>query len=283
MLADQLQPSARELIADLDRTIGLGARWELESVLSSLLSDKELTRFERAYVTFLLEADDLVPALRGKDEPDWDTVSTIDALFRASALYRNSASFREMIDFMARFRHYSPYNNMLVKIQNPNCSLYATAKRWHDRFERSLKQDARPMLILAPKHPVMLVYDLDETEGKDLPAELRNFAQFTGRWEPRWLERLIKNANRHKIRIDLKVLSSTRAGVVALADPTAADKMRVSINRDLRPLSRFGVLCHEIAHILLGHLGSDVDNGGRHVLISESVQSKLKQRRLHTS
>jgi hypothetical protein len=145
------------------------------------------------------------------------------------------------------------------------------------------------MLILAPKHPVMLVYDLDQTEGRDLPAELRNFAQFKGRWEPRWLERLVKNANRHKIRIDFKVLSSTRAGLVALTDPTAAEKMRIEINRDLTPPSRFAVLCHEIAHIFLGHLDSDVDNwwpsrahlGKRPIEVDAEATAYIVTRRLH--
>lgn len=35
--------------------------------------------------------------------------------------------------------------------------------------------------------------------------------------------------------------------------------MRVSIHNGIDELSRFGVLCHELAHIFLGHLGSDQD------------------------
>jgi len=52
--------------------------------------------------------------------------------------------------FVARFREYAPYNNMLVKVQNPSCSYYATEKNWNEKFKRSLKEDARPMLIIAP-------------------------------------------------------------------------------------------------------------------------------------
>ena len=61
-----------------------------------------------------------------------------------------------MVSFMARFRDYAPYNNMLVRMQNSTCSFYATERDWCDRFGRKLKEDARPMLILAPMHPVML-------------------------------------------------------------------------------------------------------------------------------
>jgi hypothetical protein len=53
---------------------------------------------------------------------------------------------------------------MLVRMQNPTCSFYATERDWYDRFRRNLKEDARPMLILAPMHPVLLVYALMEDE-----------------------------------------------------------------------------------------------------------------------
>jgi hypothetical protein len=111
-----------------------------------------------------------------------------------------------MIEFMARFRDYAPYNNMLVRLQNPSCGFYATAKDWQGRFRRKIKEDARPMLILAPGHPVMLVYDLDQTQGDTLPKELLEFSHFEGEWEEQWLSRLIGNASGHRIRVDFKPL-----------------------------------------------------------------------------
>ena len=36
------------------------------------------------------------------------------------------------------------------------------------------------MIIIAPMHPVMLVYDLEETEGPSIPEHLRNFAKAEG-------------------------------------------------------------------------------------------------------
>ena len=116
------------------------------------------------------------------------------------------------------------------------------------------------MLILAPMHPVMLVYDLDQTDGPDLPAHLMRFAQFEGQWEPRWLEHLIENARRHwMIRIDFKHLSTTHGGFATLGSKRD-EKMRIAISESLSAPSQFGVLCHEMAHILLGHLGSDKDH-----------------------
>ena len=107
ILKDELQPSARELVAKLDKAIGVVARWDLESVLSSLISDKGLGHAERAYLSSLLEGDDLVPALRGEGAPDQEAVSMIDELLQASGRYRKSADFREMVEFMGQFRAYA--------------------------------------------------------------------------------------------------------------------------------------------------------------------------------
>ena len=258
MLAKARQPSARELAAELDQAIGIEARWDLEAVLASLIDDKDLARAQQAYLRWLLEEEDLLAALRGESVPDREAVSTIDGLLQASRNYRKSTDFQEMIGFMGRFRDYAPYNNMLVRIQNPTCTFYATANDWQKQFGRTLIEDARPMLILAPMHPVMLVYDLDQTEGSDLPAELQGFSHFQGEWEPVWLHRLVKNAHRHKIRVDFKRLSSTESGFATLAHGSG-EKMRIVVDEKLSEPSRFGVLCHEMAHILLGHLGSDED------------------------
>jgi hypothetical protein len=150
---------------------------------------------------------------------------------------------------------------MLVRVQNPTCSFYATEADWKNRFKRKIKEDGRPMLILAPMHPVMLVYDLDQTDGEPPPEELSRFARFEGEWKPDWLRRTVRNAIVHdRIRVQFKHLSSTNAGFAALSRETDKWKMRIVVHRELDEKSRFGVLCHELAHIYLGHLGSDKDH-----------------------
>lgn len=116
------------------------------------------------------------------------------------------------------------------------------------------------MLILAPMHPVMLVYDLDSTEGPDLPQELEQFAKFTGEWNPHRLERLMENASTHDlVRIDTVQLSSTNAGFATISVGQSEMKMRIGLHDELDGSSRYGVLLHELAHIYLGHLGGDKD------------------------
>ncbi len=259
LVASYVQPSATELLHRLEKKLGWAIRWELESTLAEMQSDTELSRAVRGYVYGVLESGEMTDALRGNDVPDRETATGIDTLIQSSQDYRGSKTFADMITFMARFREYAPYNNMLVKIQNPSCSFYARERDWRERFDRHLKEDARPMLILAPMHPVMLVYDVDQTDGAPLPEHLTKFATFEGKFEPEWLERMTKNAGSYRIRVDIKTLSSTNAGFATVARGSGDWKMRIALHEGLDDPSRLGVLCHELAHILLGHLGTDRD------------------------
>jgi hypothetical protein len=260
-LSKHQQPSAWELVSIIERELGWKSRWYIRTAIDQVMSGSNSKTAWDAYLDSLLQSGDLDAALRGADAPMKEIASSIDSLLRHSSVYQYSEQFQEMVSFMARFRDYAPYNNLLVRTQNPTCSFYATERDWHNRFGRLLREDARPMLILAPKHPVMLVFALDETEGNALPEEIKGFARYEGQWNPEWLQRAIQNAaTRDRIRVDFKVLSSTSAGFATLARGSGEWKMRIAIHEDLDGPSRYGTLCHELAHIYLGHLGSDRDH-----------------------
>jgi hypothetical protein len=255
------QPSAWELVDAVETKVHIKTRWLLPFALKDLACDDRLVNAQRSYCEGVLKSDDLTAALCGLEAPRKEITSTIDLLLRQSAVYRRSAQFQEMLDFVARFREYAPFNNMLVRTQMPTCSYYATEKDWLGKFGRQLIEDARPLLILAPMHPVMLVYDVDQTTGKTLPKQITDFAKFEGDWKLEWLEMLIENAGlRDRISVSFKPLSTTYAGFATIARGDDGWKMRIAIHNALDGPSRFGVLCHELAHIYLGHLGSDKDH-----------------------
>jgi hypothetical protein len=261
LLRPSRQPSAWELVEAVETKVDIRARWLLPIALKNLGSDSSLVQAQRAYCIGVIASDDLTAALCGREAPRNEITSTIDSLLRQSTVYRSSADLQNMLDFVARFREYAPFNNMLIRTQMPACGYYASEKDWLTRFGRKPIEDARPMLILAPMHPVMLVYDLDQTEGRPPPAHLTEFAQFVGEWDPTWLERLEQNALvRDKIAVSFKTLSSSCAGFATMARGEGGGKMRIAIHDGLDGPSRFGVLCHELAHIYLGHLGSDKDH-----------------------
>lgn len=253
------QPGAGELLGTLESKFGWWTRTLLVPVIQALRCDGKVRAYLREYLAITLSDDALAEALRGDAKPEREFKSSIDDLVRTTALYRKSTAFRDAIEFTAKFRDYAPFNNMLVRVQNPSCGFYATASDWRARFNRDVKEDAKPMLILAPMTPVMLVYALDETEGPPLPEKFENFAKAEGRFDDAVLTRTLENAEVLAILVERKPLSKTHGGFATTRLRDLRFKMRVAIHDELDAASAYGVLCHELAHILLGHLGSDAD------------------------
>ena len=48
--------------------------------------------------------------------------SALDELFQLAGEYKNTKEYRELLDFVGRFRFYSPYNAMLIYTQMPSAS-----------------------------------------------------------------------------------------------------------------------------------------------------------------
>jgi hypothetical protein len=104
-----------------------------------------------------------------------------------------------------------------------------------------------------------VVYDLEQTEGPPHPKKLTEFATTEGKFEPEWLGQLLENAETDRILIRFQELSSTHGGFATTRLRDGSYKMRIAVHNALDQASSFSVLCHELAHIYLGHLGSDQD------------------------
>ena len=89
-------------------------------------------------------------------------------------------------------------------LQNPLATYFATASHWHKAFRRTIKDEARGLVILAPRTPVLMVYDIADTEGPPLPDKLQVFTQTSGPFNPMILDRTLKNAERDRILIERK-------------------------------------------------------------------------------
>ncbi len=194
------------------------------------------------------------------------TVSSIDELFRRSKELRSSSKFFELLTFVKKFRNYSAFNNALVYLQNPNTTYYATASHWRREFRRQVKPDARPMVILAPMTPVLMVYDIEDTDGPPLPKYLINPFEAKGIINSRVLEFTIENCKRDKINVIKTSKSFLNAGCAIRYFFREKDiggknssKVSIEINNKLENTPVYATLCHEIAHIYLGHLGNDKD------------------------
>ena len=122
-LVQYRNPSAWELVEEVEELHGWRVRWGIEPGLARLADSDKVTRADRDYLVSLLRSEDLEKALRNDGERPGRAVQTgIDELLRQSKAYGSSEEFQQMVSFMGRFRDYAPYNNMLVRLQNSSCS-----------------------------------------------------------------------------------------------------------------------------------------------------------------
>jgi hypothetical protein len=189
----------------------------------------------------------------------------IRELLTRSRLIRPPERFLELLRFFARFPEHSPFNVLLVFIQNPHATRIASARRWERVHHRKVREEARPLLILAPSSPVSLLYDVADTEGT-APVELPHEPlAIEGVLEPTRLRHTEENAELYGIGVTRRpaaVLQAPALTVREEEDPRAfslfaAPRILVQLNDRLDPLAAYATLVHELAHVLLGHLGSD--------------------------
>lgn len=183
---------------------------------------------------------------------------TIDELFNRSKKYKGSKEFFRFFNFIARFYHYSRFNTMLVYLQDESVTFFGGANFWQKKFNRNIKEDARPYVILQPFSPVMLVYDVFQTEGKDTPHDFLKEGLGTkpfevkGRINPQILDDAISIARSWGIKISFKPLSFFNAGYVTTI---FKGHLEIALKEGMSYEENLAVLIHELGHLFLGHTG----------------------------
>jgi len=203
----------------------------------------------------------------------------LDELFSLVRQYRIGKNFGKLVQFVSRFRMYSPFNALLVHIQKPGAVFVATAARWLHEYGRQIKTGAQPLVILRPMGPVMFVFDVSETEGKELPDDIVNPFRILKGKVGKEHEVLISTAKRDGIKVVEAKLGSLKAGHIETVEPghyldyiiTRRNKntqqleqiiihipkrYQVILNDNLNKTSQYTTLVHELAHLYCGHLGT---------------------------
>lgn len=189
--------------------------------------------------------------------------SLLDQLLIDSRLYKNSQAYKDLLDFVIRLRNFAPFNAMLLQVQKPGLSYAASACDWRARFGRQPKEGARPLLILWPFGPVALVYDVQDTEGKELPRDVAAFFA-TGPIDRSALAAFETLTIKEGIEWCAVDAGDQRAGSIRVLKRPSNDKertlYRMHVNRNHPPATQFATLVHELGHLFLGHLGRDKKN-----------------------
>ncbi len=188
----------------------------------------------------------------------------IDQLIAATKLYDSSDAIQQLFAFTIRLREFAPFNAMLLHIQKPGLTHAATAHDWWQRFGRVPKKGARPLLVLRMKGPVDFVFDVQDTEGKDLPVDAFSFPTFGNLSDNRFAE-FMRAVSKEKIDLVQLDAGDGQAGWIRLLARSKNDKgknvYQLAYNRNHAAPTRFVTVAHELAHLYLGHLGAD--NGRR--------------------
>jgi hypothetical protein len=227
------------------------------------------------------------------DELDQSTVSeisedtakaSVDALLASASRYSSPSEYRALLSFVGRLPRYSPFNRMLVHIQDPGAQHVATAARWRSEFGRQIAPGARPIIVMQPGGPVLVVFDVRHTEAAEpnprpVPTSATDPIAIGYRApeteiEARWA-RIEHNAIRDGIRISLvdhgshsggSTTRRTSSGITLSRPSRARDaagrpeqyplRYDVEVNGTLSRRDQYATLVHELAHIYCGHLGS---------------------------
>ena len=221
----------------------------------------------------------LFPAVGGDSAGTSDEAShVLDELVHDARIYRAGRAFRELLEFAGRFRFYSPFNAMLVRVQLEGATFVAPARRWREKYGRAVRPEARPIVILRPRGPVMIVFDVSGTvpvDGEALPLppevvrpfEISRLPDVEG-----IMARTERNALRDVVRITRASAGSCQAGRIETAPGpalqltvrrgNATDVVLVPqryvacLNEDHDSSRQYATLVHELAHLYCGHLGT---------------------------
>jgi hypothetical protein len=185
-------------------------------------------------------------------------VAAIDQLIRSALNYTTGEGLWALLNFTRRLPAYSPFNCLLLHIQNSKARFVAPPEKWQ-KLQRTLKSGARPLVILAPMRPVMFVFDVMDTEGDELPREILAAMESSfdvhGEVSELTYTRLCRLCTRAGIAIENHLLHPDLAGSIR---PNQTG-YQIRINATHTRTQQFATIAHELGHLFCGHLGRPKD------------------------
>ncbi len=193
----------------------------------------------------------------------------VDELFRRNRRWRSRCGFLELLEFIARLPAYSPLNGFLIYLQDPTATRVATSRMWARRYQRHLKPEARPIVILAPMSPVLFVFDIRDTEGPPLPPNTPPSGP-TRHTAPHLLETTRHNCGiQHIAARETAGLGASSERTLRLTSALRKKHAELELGPNTRYLillefglgseAKYAALTLELGRIFCGHLGIDSD------------------------
>ncbi|NLW30646.1 MAG: ImmA/IrrE family metallo-endopeptidase [Fibrobacter sp.] len=190
----------------------------------------------------------------------------LDELIHEVGVYRNSKDLKELLDFIKKFPKIAPFNALLLHIQKPGSKYVASASEWKERFKRTIKPGARPLVILWPFAPVHFVFELEDTDGKDpFPEALQNPFKTNGTIQKSVFERFVRNLPSVGVSYHEADHGTESAGYIKPAKEKSVQVAgkkhakilyRMVVNQNHSKEEKFATIAHELGHLYCGHLGT---------------------------
>ena len=259
------------------RTIihGFGDRWE--QPLSDLISQEG----EKAmpYMEQTEEIKEVSPIVLTSENQKDRLKEITDRLEQGILEVFESERYKEYLRVMSKFHHYSFNNTMLIALQKPDASLIAGFSAWKNSHGRTVKKGEKGIRIIAPApfkvkqemekldpktnmplvgadgnaiteekeitipaYKVVSVFDVSQTEGKELPSI--GVDELTGdvsQYEDFFTA--LKKAS--PVPIALEHIEGSAHGYYHLAEK------RIAIDDNMSELQTLKTAIHEIAHAKL--------------------------------
>ncbi len=174
----------------------------------------------------------------------------------------------------------SLFNCTTLMVQRNGVGYAASEDTWRKEFDRYIKPEAQPLIIMRPFAPLDVFYEYRDTyspDGKELPKWIEDQSEVTSKTRkfniP--LERLIPILNKHGIYYGEKDMGSREGGTMSYVTqpmPLTFEKMNkkreiimirysthyaMTINSKSDKFRKASAVFHEIGHLLCGHLPED--------------------------
>ena len=208
-------------------------------------------------------------------------LTNLEKLFYQVKEYRTCEYFKKILDICKKFKHLAPYNSMLINMQKPGAKYVLHESEWMEKFNRHIKPNAQPLIILVPFGPVDFLFEISDTEkndplsmsDKDILEAIARPYKTPSEVKDEDLKNLINRCAFHGITFDMTM----NAGAAYAADIRLLDiplySMNVEIKKNhfmdlLAPYlisvnknassngERFTHIIHELGHFFCRHLPS---------------------------
>ena len=179
-----------------------------------------------------------------------------------------SDNFKNYLKTLSKFHHYSLGNTILIAMQKPDATLVAGYTSWQKNFQRHVKKGEKGVSILAPTpykkkvevekvdpttgdkakeiqeivvpaFKVVNVFDVSQTEGKELPSIGVN--ELTG--DVAHFDKVLESLKRScPVLIEFEEIRNGAKGYFQAAEN------RIAVQKDMSQVQTVKTLIHEMAH-----------------------------------